>query len=250
MITPNQAEQLKNEKYNYDKLESEIDESIKRHSGFYPYETASLMDELPVDVRNNIAKRYYDAGWNYIYHRTSGENNEKPGITTFIFSQTPVTFTSSNYIQYKGEPRPTEELLEPNKKYILPIADGQLELTVSNDPLYPGVDIEFVMPDESQDYITKPRIVIEAPIDEDTKIQENLRVLLWAGAYTEDFTNKVVFTNRQLCKNQRTKLSFTDDIGYTEFQVYTEWLEVHSSNDPATIFHLAAEDPDVSGLIC
>ena len=106
------------------------------------------------------------------------------------------------------------------------------------------------MADESQYYVTKPRIVIEAPIDEETKIQENLRALLWAGAYTEDFTNKVVFTDRQLCKNKRTKLSFTDDIGHTEFQVYTEWLEAHNSNDPATIFHLAAEDTDVSGLIC
>lgn len=55
--------------------------------GNYDYELAMIDDESPVELRNAVAKKYKEAGWKYVYHRTSSENGERPGLTSFIFSE-------------------------------------------------------------------------------------------------------------------------------------------------------------------
>lgn len=253
MITPNNLKNINTMNIDYDAIENQIDNSIKRFHGSYSWETAIIDTELPVEVRNTIAQKYNEIGWTYVYHRTTSENGEKPGLTSFIFSDKPIEDKYlKNYTKYVPANNTNDDTvtLTASKKYVLPIANGQLELSIIPDNNYPGLDIEFTMSDESQNYITKPRILIEAPIDPETNLQENLRALIWAGAYSEDYTDKVVFTNRQLCKNKHTKLSFTDDIGYTEFEVYTEWFNAQKTHDASELFHIAAENPDVSGLIC
>lgn len=75
------------ENTDFKKLEKLIDDSIKRHHGCYPWEKAILEGELSVSVRNEIAQTYKMAGWKYIYHRTTSENGEKPGLTSFMFSE-------------------------------------------------------------------------------------------------------------------------------------------------------------------
>ena len=68
----------------------DIDTAIKRNHGQYPYENAILLKEYPVSVRDEIARRYLEAGWKYVIHRTSSENGERPGLTHFKLSMTPI----------------------------------------------------------------------------------------------------------------------------------------------------------------
>ena len=46
--------------------------------------------------------------------------------------------------------------------------------------------------------------------------------------------------------NNLVTLSFTDEIGYTEFKVDKTWLESLNIKDPETIYHKACENPDES----
>ena len=87
MITP---EELKEKMINdtiFSKLEKEIDESIINQTGFYPWEQALIRGEYSIEIRNIIAEKYKANGWNFVYHRTSSENGERPGITYFMFSE-------------------------------------------------------------------------------------------------------------------------------------------------------------------
>lgn len=83
MITP---KELENYNVNLEKIEDEIDESIKRFHGWCKWEEAIIDNEYPVSVRNAIGQKYKDAGWKYVYHITSSEHGERPGLTRFIFS--------------------------------------------------------------------------------------------------------------------------------------------------------------------
>lgn len=86
MIQPSELEAIELEKADLAKIEMEIDASIKKFHGWYPWEVAILEKEYPVSVRNKIAEKYKQAGWNFIYHQTSSENDEMGGLTCFRFS--------------------------------------------------------------------------------------------------------------------------------------------------------------------
>lgn len=91
MIKPNDLEKMELEDTDFEKLEEDIDNSIKSFHGWYPWEEAIIPGEYPVSVRNAIGQKYKKAGWNYVYHQTSSENGEKAGLTCFKFSNTPLT---------------------------------------------------------------------------------------------------------------------------------------------------------------
>lgn len=86
MLTPKEVAQLNDNKYDLETIEKEIDTSIIDFHGFYPWEYASITYELPMNIRDKIAKKYIDAGWNYVYHVTTSEKNERSGLTAFMFS--------------------------------------------------------------------------------------------------------------------------------------------------------------------
>lgn len=86
MISPKDLELVEKLKVNYDKIIVEIDNSITARHGWHPWEEAIIHSEYPVSIRNEIAKRYSNAGWNHVYHLTSSENGERPGLTNFMFS--------------------------------------------------------------------------------------------------------------------------------------------------------------------
>lgn len=89
--------------------------------------------------------------------------------------------------------------LDPTKTYGMPIRNGVLRIDISQDPDYPGIDIEFIsnteIPDE--EIFTRPHVLIEAPIGEDGK-QDNLRTLIWANPKSEDYSDDVEFTDEQM----------------------------------------------------
>lgn len=87
--------------------------------------------------------------------------------------------------------------LDPTKTYGIPIANGVLKINVSQDPMYPGVDIEFDI-ESNNDEITRPRVLIEAPVDAETGKSENLRVAIWADEKNEDYSHCIRFTDNQM----------------------------------------------------
>lgn len=66
---------------------------------------------------------------------------------------------------------------------------GYLIIDESQDPNYPGVDIEFVSDNEKELLYTRPRIVIEKPKG------EKLHCLIWNDKSSEDYSDKIVFEN-------------------------------------------------------
>lgn len=96
MVTPNDIRKIKIKHCDFDKLEKDIDESIKSNHGDYDWEEALLDKEYPLSVRNEIGKRYMENGWKYVYHQTSSENGERPGLTLFVFSEVPIKHFEDN----------------------------------------------------------------------------------------------------------------------------------------------------------
>jgi len=88
MVFPGQLTNLY--RYNLDEIENNIDAQVKKNHGSYPWEEAILDQEYETDIRDELAKRYIKAGWAYVYHHTSSENGERPGLTCFILSTKPV----------------------------------------------------------------------------------------------------------------------------------------------------------------
>ena len=86
MITFNDLTNIELENTDFEKLINQIDESIKSYHGWWTWEEAIIPNEYSVPVRNEIAKRYKKAGWNFVYHQTSSENGERAGLTCFKFS--------------------------------------------------------------------------------------------------------------------------------------------------------------------
>lgn len=90
MITPAELKQYEIENVNIEAIIVDIDTEIKRNHGEMPYESAILTKEYPKSVRDEIARRYREAGWKYITHHTSSENGERPGLTEFKLSMRPI----------------------------------------------------------------------------------------------------------------------------------------------------------------
>ena len=97
MFTPEDAKRVEIVPEVLDALEKQIDASIAKFHGWYPWEYAILYNEYAVVLRDAIAKRYLKAGWNYVYHGTSSENGERPGLTSFTFSMVPVESCKDRY---------------------------------------------------------------------------------------------------------------------------------------------------------
>ena len=83
MITPKELEERD---MKLDELEKKIDSSIKFHHGQHKWEEAIIDGEYSVDVRTAIGLKYRESGWDYVYHITSSEHGDRPGLNYFIFS--------------------------------------------------------------------------------------------------------------------------------------------------------------------
>ena len=86
MIKPNDLKNIEINNVDFEELEQKIDDSIKRFHGWFPWEEAIIEGEYSIEVRNIIANKYKDNGWDFVYHQTSSENGEMAGLTCFKFS--------------------------------------------------------------------------------------------------------------------------------------------------------------------
>lgn len=83
-------------KVDIESLISKIDESMKKFHEWYPWEVAVIEGEPSVEIRNKIAVKYIEAGWNYVYHSTTSEDGERAGLTGFDFSMSPIEKANKN----------------------------------------------------------------------------------------------------------------------------------------------------------
>lgn len=65
---------------------------------------------------------------------------------------------------------------------------GHIVATVSPDPDYPGIDVEYVADNDIGEYLSRPRVLFEKPLDAD-----NVRALIWADKNQEDYTDDFEF---------------------------------------------------------
>ena len=96
--------------------------------------------------------------------------------------------------------------LDPKETYKLPIKDGYLDISVSQDPDYPGLDIEYVDNKDKEAFekeimCTRPRVLIECPHDTNT-----LRALVWGNPDSEDYSTNIEFetVSDRLSKGENT----------------------------------------------
>lgn len=64
---------------------------------------------------------------------------------------------------------------------------GYLYATISGDIDYPGICVEFVGDNESDDDLSRPTVLFEKPIGEE------LRALVWDNKDDEDYTTEIIF---------------------------------------------------------
>ena len=66
------------------------------------------------------------------------------------------------------------------------VKGGYLAATICPDPDYPGIDVEYVADKENDKDLSRPRVLIEYPID------GNLRALVWNNPKDEDYTEEII----------------------------------------------------------
>lgn len=67
------------------------------------------------------------------------------------------------------------------------VSGGTIIASVTGDKDYPGIDVEFVSDKDSDEGISRPRVLFEKPKG------GKLRVLVWDDKDNEDFTKEIVF---------------------------------------------------------
>lgn len=106
-LSPTKLKELYIKNFNLDEVEQAIDEQLVKNHTQHPWEEVLLDEEYSVEVRDALAKRYINAGWDFVYHQTSSENKERPGLTMFAFSNVPVNYYE-NELYHKITRMPNE----------------------------------------------------------------------------------------------------------------------------------------------
>ena len=95
------------------------------------------------------------------------------------------SYSSENYTIECVNEKTYKGTFAPNFK--LPIKGGVLDIDIGFDADYPGVDIEVIPEDETDDNpLTRPRVLVEKPKD------GKLRALIWDDPNSEDYTKEII----------------------------------------------------------
>ena len=94
---------------------------------------------------------------------------------------------------------PSDAILLEKGHYTLPLFGGYLDIMISSDPDYPGIDIEFINNvNNGEPKASRPRVLIEQPSDTDYADETNyhdIRALIWDDPDSEDYTTSVTLVN-------------------------------------------------------
>ena len=72
-----------------------------------------------------------------------------------------------------------------NNQLVVKVNGGHLVATISQDPHYPGIDIEYVSDKDNGENLSRPRVLVEWPRD------DTLRALIWNNPNDEDYTKEI-----------------------------------------------------------
>ena len=70
-------------------------------------------------------------------------------------------------------------------RLVVKVKGGYLMATISQDPHYPGIDVEYIAKDDNGQNLSRPRVLVEYPLD------DKLRALIWTDPNDEDFTDEI-----------------------------------------------------------
>jgi hypothetical protein len=65
------------------------------------------------------------------------------------------------------------------------VKGGYIVASVSSDPNYPGIDVEYVADDDNGERVSRPRVLVEYPVN------DCLRALIWNEPDNEDYTEEI-----------------------------------------------------------
>ena len=97
MLSPEDVKKLGPDNERVTTWIEKIDNSIKYNHGLHEYVYAKVPSVLTADICNCIAKKYIDAGWNYVYYNILGNIM---GRTQFKFSLTPIRHTNIESMEH------------------------------------------------------------------------------------------------------------------------------------------------------
>lgn len=126
-----------------------------------------------------------ETNWTFSYEKGVGlTKSEKSALEKwFIENHKNITGPSTTT-------KCTGVIMKPGTAYALPIKHGYLDIRVSTDSDYPGIDIEYVsnheedLPDDT--LCTRPRVLLE--------VNEGiLRAIIWGDPHSEDWSDCVAF---------------------------------------------------------
>jgi hypothetical protein len=72
-----------------------------------------------------------------------------------------------------------------NNTLIVKVKGGHLVATISQDPNYPGIDVEYVAENDKGENLSRPRVLVEWPHC------NTLRALIWNDLNSEDYTEEI-----------------------------------------------------------
>lgn len=86
MITPNNFQELSLNDSRVESYIAKIDDAIREYAlhPSYPWVEVQIAGEIEYALRNAIAAKYMEAGWDNVVHYTSSELRETYGLTTFV----------------------------------------------------------------------------------------------------------------------------------------------------------------------
>ena len=73
-----------------------------------------------------------------------------------------------------------------NNTITVKVKGGKLVATTSEDPNYPGIDIEFITNGDDNTSLSNPRVLVEQPCD-----STQIRALIWNNRHQEDYTEEI-----------------------------------------------------------
>lgn len=129
------------------------------------------------------------------------------------------------------------EALEPDsiKKLNVPLLNGTLVASVSPNPEYPGIDVEYIDNDDLGESLSRPRVLIETPD------QEELRCLIWADQTEEDYTDEI-----PLYRFDKTK-PFLDCVNEIHEAIQKGILRLDPNDKDSILIYRSAGDENPEG---
>lgn len=71
------------------------------------------------------------------------------------------------------------------------VKGGYLIAAPSPDPNYPGIDVEYIADNDAGKNMSRPRVLVEYPQDDDCDAATTLRALIWNNPQSEDYTEEI-----------------------------------------------------------